>query len=57
LLVLERIRDENKSLIDLIRENIFKEVFNRSKSSDLSCYVSDDFVLLLDAVNSGYESK
>lgn len=49
--------EENKTLIDSIREKIFKEIFNKSNSSDLSSYVSDDFALLMDAVNSDYESK
>lgn len=50
-------KEQNKPLIDSIREKVFKNVFNKSNSSGLSAYVSDDFALLMDAINCDYESK
>jgi len=35
-----------KTEIDRIRENIFKTVFQKTNSSDLSAYISDDFDLI-----------
>lgn len=50
-------KEENKIRIDSIRERVFKEIFSKSLSSDLAAYISDDFALLMDAVNSDYQSK
>lgn len=47
---------ENVLLIDTLREEIFKSVFNKSNNSDVASYISDDLALLMDAVNSNYES-
>lgn len=50
-------KEENKIRIDSIRERVFKEIFSKSLSPDLAAYISDDFALLMDAVNSDYQSK
>ncbi|MDM1409029.1 hypothetical protein [Myroides sp. DF42-4-2] len=47
---------ENDLLIDTLREEIFKSVFNKSNNSDVASYISDDLALLMDAVHSNYES-
>ena len=48
---------KNERLIEKFRERIFKAVFRATENDDLSAYISDDFGLLADAINSDYQSK
>ncbi len=55
---IEKIKSRNnEKLIDKYREKIFKTVFKQTGSDDLAAYVSDDFGLLADALNSDYRSR
>ncbi|MDR2223210.1 MAG: hypothetical protein LBE34_10780 [Flavobacteriaceae bacterium] len=47
---------EYDSLIDTCREKIFKTVYNKTKSPDLSSYICDDFTLFMEALTCEYES-
>jgi hypothetical protein len=54
------LQEKNKTMYiefsDNLRENVFKEVLRRYSNSDLAAYISDDFGLLIDAVNLNYNS-
>lgn len=55
---IEKIKSRNnEKLIDKYREKIFKTVFKQTDNDDLAAYVSDDFGLLADALNSDYRSR
>ena len=55
---IEKIKSRNnEKLIDKYREKIFKIVFKQTDNDDLAAYVSDDFGLLADALNSDYRSR
>ncbi len=55
---IEKIKSQkNEKLIDKFREKIFKTVFKEAGNDDLAAYVSDDFGLLADALNSDYRSQ
>lgn len=55
---IEKIKSRNnEKLIDKYREKIFKTVFKQTDNDDLAGYVSDDFGLLADALNSDYRSR
>lgn len=44
----------NKTITDNVREKVFKLVFSLTSHSDLSSYISDDFGLILQAIEVKY---
>lgn len=48
---------QNKKIIDDIRKEAFIKANSLSKSSDLAGYVSDDFELISEALEIGYNNK
>jgi hypothetical protein len=46
----------NKTITDNVREKVFKLVFSLTSHSDLSSYISDDFGLILQAIEVKYNN-
>jgi len=41
------INQDIRDRVNIVREHIFKQVYNKTKVSDLASYISDDFELIL----------
>ncbi|AMO20552.1 hypothetical protein [Flavobacterium columnare] len=53
----EELKVDESAESEALRESIFKKVIDKTGSSDLASYISDDFGLLYDALNVNYKNK
>ena len=53
---LDRLRPDQRLVVDRIREAAYKQVFRATSHPDLAAYVSDDFDLIARAIVAGHHS-